>query len=172
MAIATTSSPPIIKNAHFRPATNAPATAGETASKLGSTPLAPIVATTTVVAMAMLTTLAEFRTNWVNADATPYWDRSTALSMELLFGELNKAVPVLCTISMITISNTGEDSVRVLAKMNQAVAERIRPPTVSPRHPKRSDHRPLKGPNRTMHNAGGISRSPTSLGPNSSTRYR
>ena len=50
-AIPTNKSPAIIQKAHFSPATKASATSGLTASKLGSTPRAPMVATTTVVAV-------------------------------------------------------------------------------------------------------------------------
>ena len=57
-------------------------------------------------------------------------------------------------------------------RMNHAMVERVSPPTVSPRHPNRSDNRPLNGPTNTRQSAGAISSKPTSLGPNSSTRCR
>ena len=65
MTTPTTKTPAISQNDKRKPAKNASATAsgprGETASRLGSTPLAPMVVTTTVVAKAMLVTLAELR---------------------------------------------------------------------------------------------------------------
>jgi hypothetical protein len=131
-----------------------------------------MVATTTVVAMAMLVTLAEFRTNCVKAETTPYCARSTALKMELLLGELNSAVPVLWHINKMTINKTGDDSVRVVAITNQAAADRESPPTVRPCHPKRSDNRPVIGPRTTMHRAGGINNKPTFQGSISSTLCR
>jgi hypothetical protein len=86
---------PRTRKAKRSPATKASATWGETASRLGSTPRRPMTVTTMVVAIATLTTLAEFRTSWVKAETTPYLERSTALKMELLLGELNRPVPVL-----------------------------------------------------------------------------
>ena len=85
-------------------------------------------------------------------------------------GELNRAVPALCAISKTTIRSFGENSVRLVAMITQATADTVRPPTVRPREPNLSDRRPLMGPSNTMHMAGGMSNSPTSLGDNSSTR--
>jgi hypothetical protein len=61
----------MIRNDRCNPDKKASATRGETASKLGSTPNDPIVTTTTVVATAMLVTLAEFLMSWVKEETTP-----------------------------------------------------------------------------------------------------
>ena len=82
------------KNARCTPATNGPG-APETASKLGSAPMEPMVVTTMAVAMAVLAMLAEFRVKEVSAETIPYRDRSTALRMELLLGEPNRPEPTL-----------------------------------------------------------------------------
>ena len=80
---------PNTRKANLKPSTKANATSGETESKLGGAPLKDITVTTILVANATLRTFAEFLTSCVNADTTPKSDCSTALKIELLFGELN-----------------------------------------------------------------------------------
>lgn len=53
-----------------------------------------------VVVIATLVTFAEFRGNWVSVDVTLYWCRFTALSIEVLLGDPNKAVLVLQSTSI------------------------------------------------------------------------
>ena len=137
-------SPPISRKATRSPATKASATCGETASRLGSTPLSPITVTTAVVATATLTTLAELRISWVRAATTPYRERSTALKMELLLGELNIPMPVLWNMSIATMKMMGDCSARPLARMKEALAEMAIPPIVSALQPNLSDRRPLR----------------------------
>ena len=94
MTMATTNMKPATINARFRPATKAKGSL-ETAPKLGSAPSDAMVATTMAVATALLVMLAEFLVRDVNADIIPYLGLSTALKIELLFGEPNNPVPAL-----------------------------------------------------------------------------
>ena len=94
---------PNTRKANLKPSTKANATSGETESKLGGAPLKDITVTTILVANATLRTFAEFLTSCVNADTTPKSDCSTALKIELLFGELNSPRPALWSINIATI---------------------------------------------------------------------
>ena len=131
-----------------------------------------MVDTTTVVATATLTTLAELRTSCVKAETTPYLLRSTTLMMLLLLGELNNAVPELCSIIMPIISPTDDCSLREKAKTNAPAAVRDIPPMVKACQPNRSESRPLNGPITTMHSAAGIIINPTCSGEYANTRCK
>ena len=120
--------------------------------------------TTMVVATAMLTMFAELRIKLVSAAMTPYRVRSTALMIELVFGEWNKPVPALCIINMTTIHKTGKSVDRHVANMNAEQVDNPNPAMVNFRHPNLSDRRPLIGPSTTIHKAGGIINNPISLG--------
>ena len=88
-----------------------------------------------VVATAMLTMFAELRIKLVSAAMTPYRVRSTALMIELVFGEWNKPVPALCIINMITIHKTGKSVDRHVANMNAEQVDNPNPARVNFRHP-------------------------------------
>ena len=131
-----------------------------------------MVETTTVVETATLTTFAEFLTNWVSAETTPYRLRSTTLRMLLLLGELKIPLPVLCIIMVAMTSQTGDRSWSANARTKAPAAVNAMPHTVGTRHPKRSATRPLNGPISTMHTAGGIIINPTCSGEYCSTRCK
>ena len=120
----------------------------------------PMVVTTMAEAIAVLAMLAEFRVNDVSAETIPYRDRSTALSMELLFGEPNMPEPTLWSTNTGIIRLKGELSVSLAARINSASDARANPPTLNFSQPNRSDSLPLMVPMTVMAMAAGKGNQP------------
>ena len=134
MIIPNTAKQPRTRNAVCRPATNALGSLA-TASRLGSDPMPAMVAAMMAVETPMLVMLAELLVRGPNAETAPYLDRSTPLSVKLLFGVLNKPLPQLWNIMINMGKITGESDRRVVASRNKAVEVNANPATENVRDP-------------------------------------
>ena len=167
MTPATKIKAPASKNDLVNPVTKAILTPSppspDTADRLGSNPINPIVMVTVAVARATPLRFAVVLVVFRNADAMPKCLLSNELMMALVLGELNNPIPIPCN-AIPNSTCKGDESIVNLENNRKATTDTAMPAVVSKRLPNLSDSRPLIGPKIAMPMEAGISNNPALLG--------